>query len=84
MMKNWSFLGWYYQQGGEQVGPVTGEEIARLVGTRQLRLTEEVLQGWKDANNRVRYFGCHAADARRGTVTGGGANDPRIVGQPEG
>jgi GYF domain 2 len=55
-MTNWTFLGWYYRQGGEQIGPVPSAEIARLVGCGQLRPSEEVLKGWKDAN-KVRFFG---------------------------
>jgi hypothetical protein len=56
-MTNWTFLGWYYRQGGERIGPVPSAGIARLVGCGQLRPSEEVLKGWKDANNRVRFFG---------------------------
>jgi hypothetical protein len=57
IMKNWTFLGWYYQQGGDQIGPVSSDEIARLVGCGQLRPSAEVLKGWKDANNKVKFFG---------------------------
>jgi hypothetical protein len=41
-MTNWTFLGWYYPHGGEQIGPVSSAEIARLVGCGQLQPAEEV------------------------------------------
>jgi hypothetical protein len=66
-MTNWTFLGWYYQQGGEQIGPVSGAEIARLVGCGQLQPSEEVWKGWKDLNNKVRLFGSQAEPEARPT-----------------
>lgn len=68
-MFHWTFLGWYYWQHGERVGPVAGEEIARLVACGQLLATEEVLKAWKDANNNVRFFGSQA-DGLAGAAEG--------------
>jgi len=73
-MTNWTFLGWYYQQGDEQIGPVTSGEIARLVGGGQLRPSEEVWKGWKDANNNVRFFGSQADPEARPAPTEGAMN----------
>lgn len=60
-------LGWYYQQGGEHIGPVSSDDIARLVGCGQLRPAEEVWKAWKDVNNKVRFFGSQA-DPERGRL----------------
>jgi hypothetical protein len=67
-MDNWTFLGWYYFLGGEQVGPVPGGEIARLLAGGHLRPWDEVLKGWRDANGGTRFFGSHARDCLAGTV----------------
>ncbi len=64
MRRNWIFLGWYYYQGAERIGPVPPEEIDRLLARGRLRPSDEILKAWKDANNQIRYFGSHAEFAR--------------------
>jgi hypothetical protein len=81
-MTNWTFLGWYYRQGREQIGPVGRDEIARLVGRGHLRPSAEVLKGWKDANNRIRFFGspagaCLAESSPLGKAPGKSVNRGR-------
>jgi len=44
-MTNWTFLGWYYQQGREQMGPVSSDEIARLVECGATRADPPVVDG---------------------------------------
>jgi uncharacterized protein YjbJ (UPF0337 family) len=79
-MANWTFLGWYYRQGGERIGPVSSVDIARLVGCGQVRPSEEVWQGWKDANNKVRFFGSQADPEARPTPTEGAMNWAELQG----
>ena len=54
------FLGWYYDRAGEQIGPVPGAEIARLIADGQLLPSAEVSHGWRDANNQIRFVGNQA------------------------
>jgi hypothetical protein len=68
MMRNWTFLGWYYHRDGEQIGPFPAEEIVRLVALGQIRPSDEVVKAWKDANNKIRCFAsqddsCHGVEA---------------------
>jgi hypothetical protein len=49
MVSDWGFVGWYYFRDGEQVGPVSGEELGRLVREGALRPDDSVLKGWKVA-----------------------------------
>jgi GYF domain 2 len=56
MRENWTFLGWYYNYNGEQIGPFPAEEIARLVALGQLRPSDEVLKASRDANNKIRFY----------------------------
>jgi hypothetical protein len=72
-MTNWTFLGWFYYRGCEQVGPVRGEEIARLIDCGQLRPCDEVLKAWRDTNNRVRLFGSQADASRQETSPAAGS-----------
>jgi uncharacterized protein YjbJ (UPF0337 family) len=56
------------------MGPVSSDEIARLVRCGQLQPSEEVWKGWKDANNQVRFFGSLADPEARPTPTEGAMN----------
>jgi uncharacterized protein YjbJ (UPF0337 family) len=73
-MTNWTFLGWHYRQGGEQVGPVSSDEIDRLVGCVQLQPSEEVWKRWQDASHKVRFFGSQADPEARPIPTEGAMN----------
>jgi hypothetical protein len=52
MSDDWVFEGWYYEQGGQQIGPVSNEEIARLVTAGRLTPQDEILKSWTDGRQR--------------------------------
>jgi hypothetical protein len=57
-----AFLGCYYLWRGRRVGPVSCEEINRLVESGMLRPSDEVLQAWKD-DGEVWFFRTEASEA---------------------
>ena len=46
-MMNPRFLGWYYALNGQRTGPVSTEEIDRLVGRGDVNPLEEVWSAWQ-------------------------------------
>jgi hypothetical protein len=56
------FLGCYYTWRGQRIGPVSWEEIARLVATGMLRPSDEVQQAWQDGGE-VWFFRTEASEA---------------------
>jgi len=63
MSHSWTFLGWYRHLDGQRVGPLSAEELERLVLCGEVRPEEEVLKAWKDDFDRVRLFGSQARAA---------------------
>jgi hypothetical protein len=57
-----AFLGCYYSWNGRRIGPVSCEEITRLVEAGMLRPYDEVLQAWQD-DGEVRFFRTEASEA---------------------
>lgn len=62
MSSGWTFLGWYYDDAGTQVGPVGGDDIARLVSAGRLKPTDEVLKAWTDGR-QTHFFRSHVSVA---------------------
>jgi hypothetical protein len=56
------FLGCFYLWRGRRVGPVSTDEITRLVRAGMLRHTDDVLQAWKDGDE-VFFFRTEAQAA---------------------
>jgi hypothetical protein len=57
-----AFLGCYYLWRGRRVGPVSCEEITRLVESGMLRPSDEVVQAWQDGGE-VWFFRTAASEA---------------------
>jgi hypothetical protein len=47
MSSGWGFVGWYYQDGDQKVGPVTAQVIIGLIQAGKLGLDDPVWRGWK-------------------------------------
>ncbi len=58
-----TFLGCYYLWRGRRVGPVSTDEIIRLVNAGMLHPTDDVLQAWKDGDE-VFFFRTEAQAVR--------------------
>lgn len=43
----WAFAGWYYQRNGDRIGPVSTQEIARLVAEGELDPGDDVWKAWR-------------------------------------
>ena len=56
------FLGCYYTWRGQRIGPVSCEEIVRLVATGMLRPSDDVQQAWQDGGE-VWFFRTEASEA---------------------
>jgi len=50
LASEWTFQGWYYKREGCWTGPITREEVARLLRKKQLRRTDKVMEVWKNGD----------------------------------
>ncbi len=58
------FLGCYYFWRGRRLGPVSCDEINRLVESGMLRQSDAVLQAWQDCGD-VWFYRTQASEAGR-------------------
>lgn len=65
MAREKTFLGWYVHRDGQPVGPLSNDEIARMIAEGQLQAAEEILMGCRDGYGQIWFFGSHAHTAVR-------------------
>jgi PleD family two-component response regulator len=53
MMLPLKLRGCYYQHQGQQVGPVSCEELQRLLDTGEVQASDEVLEGWQNGGEMM-------------------------------
>jgi hypothetical protein len=70
-----AWVGWYYQRGGRQIGPVPRSKIVQLITGGQLPRSEQVWRAWND-NDEFRLDPIDAETAVSGERHGPPAGVP--------
>jgi hypothetical protein len=55
----WTFRGLYYKREGCWTGPISSEEVARLLRKKRLRRSERFMEVWKNGERTQ----CHYCEA---------------------
>jgi CheY-like chemotaxis protein len=78
MQRAGTFLGWYVHRDGKLAGPLSTEEVGRLLAGGGLNANEEILKAWRDDSGRTRFYGGQAraalAERPRSEPAGDGAS----------
>jgi hypothetical protein len=55
-MQDWVFVGWFYPDHGQQIGPVGDDEIRRQFLAGKLKSYDRIWKAWKDTTGQHYFF----------------------------